>query len=171
MQMQEKRMKNKSWMFFLWTILLIAADQLTKWLAQVFLRGKGAVPVLRGVLDLLYLENIGAAFGILKHRQILLALLAVLISIAAFWFYRRLPSVREFIWLRICCVMLCAGALGNMIDRLFHGFVIDFIYVSLIDFPVFNLADIYVCVSCALLLILLIFVYKEEDLQGLRKKK
>ena len=101
---------------------------------------------------------------------VLLALLAVLISAACFWFYRRLPAAGKFLWLRICCMMLCAGALGNMIDRLVHRFVIDFIYVSLIDFPVFNLADIYVCVSCALMLILLIFVYKEEDLQGLKPK-
>ena len=121
-------MKNKDIMFFLWTILLIAADQLTKWLAYVFLRGKGAVPVVRGVLELLYLENNGAAFGILKHRQILLALLAVLISAAAFWFYHRMPASGKFLWLRICCVMLCAGALGNMIDRLVHRFVIDFIF-------------------------------------------
>ena len=61
-------------------------------------------------------------------------------------------------------VVLCAGAIGNFIDRIINGYVVDFIYFEIINFPIFNIADIYVCISVFLLLYLLIFHYKEEEL-------
>ena len=152
--------------FFVPTVCLLLADQVTKLLAAAYLKGREPVELIPGVFEFYYLENTGAAFGILKHRQPLLIILAVAIAVFSGWVcIRKLPATRKYTPLRIVCCMLTAGALGNMIDRIRCKYVIDFLYFSLIDFPVFNVADIFVCVSCGLLLILLLFYYKEDDLQ------
>ena len=81
---------------------------------------------------------------------------------------------KKYRWLRFILVLLTAGALGNLIDRLRLNYVIDFFYFELINFPIFNVADIYVTVGMALLLILVLFYYKEEELEVLwpfRKRK
>lgn len=145
---------------------LIAVDQATKLAAAHFLKGNDPVSLIPGVFEFFYLENRGAAFGMFKGRQLLLAVLALLISFfAGRACVKLLPQERKYLPLRIVCVMLSAGALGNMIDRIWHHYVIDFLYFSLIRFPVFNVADVYVCVSCAMLLLLVLFYYKDEDLQ------
>ena len=79
--------------------------------------------------------------------------------------YIRIPGDRKYLPLRLIVIFLCAGAAGNLIDRVTLHYVRDFIYFSLLDFPVFNVADIYVTVSVFLLIILILFYYKEEDLQ------
>ena len=143
----------------------VLADQLTKLAAYNRLRGRGAVPVVKGVFELLYLENRGAAFGILKNRQWIMMILALAISAGAVFVMYRLGPGRKYRPLRFALGMLVAGAAGNLIDRMARGYVVDFLYFSLIDFPVFNIADVYVCVGCALLILLLLFCYREEDLQ------
>lgn len=81
------------------------------------------------------------------------------------WFYMKVPMERRFLPLRICAVMIVAGAFGNCIDRVRLNYVVDFFYFKLIDFPIFNVADIYVTVSTFALVILLFFYYKEEDFE------
>ncbi|MDO5345976.1 MAG: signal peptidase II [Lachnospiraceae bacterium] len=152
-------------------ILLLAADQLTKLLAYTQLRPYGPIKLLPGIFELHYLENQGAAFGMMENMQWVFILFAFVIVAGALLFYIRLPMGDRFRPLRILCITLSAGALGNMIDRITHHYVIDFLYFSLIDFPIFNVADIYVCVSTAILLLLLLFVYKDEDFQLLAGKK
>ena len=71
---------------------------------------------------------------------------------------------RKYLPLRACAVLIAAGAVGNFIDRIRLGYVVDFLYFKLIDFPIFNVADIYVTVSTALFIVLLCFYYKEEDI-------
>ena len=73
--------------------------------------------------------------------------------------------------MKITLVFLLSGAIGNFIDRMIRGFVVDFFYFSLIDFPIFNVADIYVTVSFVVLAVLILFVYKEEDLAVYTPKK
>ena len=80
------------------------------------------------------------------------------------WFYLRVPMERRYLVLRILAVLIVAGAIGNFIDRLRLGYVVDFFYFCLIDFPIFNVADIYVTVSTFVLLFVMFFYYKEEDL-------
>ena len=155
-----------------WFALLVAADQGSKYLAWRFLRTGGPLVLCKGVFELHYLQNNGAAFGMLRGRQWIFILFAAAILIAAFWFGGRLSGLgKRFLPLQICTTLLAAGAAGNMIDRIIHEYVIDFIYFSLIHFPVFNLADVYVSVGCALFLILILFVYKEEDLNRIAGKK
>ncbi len=88
--------------------------------------------------------------------------------------YFRIPMDKKYRWLRFILVLLTAGALGNLVDRLRLNYVIDFFYFELINFPIFNVADIYVTVGMGLLLILVLFYYKEEELEMLwpfRRKK
>lgn len=144
-------------------VILTALDQVSKYLAVRYLKDQTALRIIPGVLELQYLENRGAAFGMMRNMQVLFILFACIITAAAFVFFLRLSANRRFLPLRIICILISAGAIGNMIDRIRLGYVIDFLYVSLIDFPIFNVADIYVTVGCAALIILLIFVYKEED--------
>lgn len=80
-----------------------------------------------------------------------------------------MPHERHFIPLRICLLLIASGAIGNMIDRIRLNYVIDFFYFELIDFPIFNVADIYVTLSAGLLIVLILFYYKEDDLEMLFK--
>ena len=148
-------------------IILFAAavllDQITKWLAYTRLRSVWSVPLIPGVLELQYLENRGAAFGMLRNRQWIFILFALVIMAGCALYGSRLPKGRHFMPLRLCLVFLSAGALGNMIDRIVHRFVIDFIYFKIINFPIFNVADIYVTVSITVLVVLILFYYKDQE--------
>ena len=133
---------------------LIAADLLTKLTASKL--GSREVVLIPGVLSLRYIENRGAAFGIMQGRQwLLIVISAVMIAAAVVFYIRRIRDI-QYRYLRVLIVFLVAGALGNMIDRIMLGYVRDFIYFKLIDFPVFNVADIYVTVSAVLILIWII---------------
>ena len=87
------------------------------------------------------------------------------ITVAVIWFYLKVPMERKFLPLRLCAIAVIAGAYGNFIDRVRLNYVVDFFYFKLIDFPIFNVADIYVTVSAAVLAILILLYYKEEDLE------
>lgn len=151
-------------------IILILADQLTKLWALAELKGSEGISVITGIFELQYLENRGAAFGILQNHQVLFLLITVLAAVLLTYIYARIPDDKKYIPLRICYVLLMAGAFGNMIDRAFRGYVVDFFYFKLIDFPIFNVADIYVTVTMVLLMGLILFYYKEEDLEFLSRK-
>ena len=110
-----------------------------------------------------YLENRGAAFGILQNQKIVFVILTIIYLAAVFWFLHRCPKTGRYTLLHIIASVLTAGALGNFIDRLRLGYVVDFFYFELINFPIFNVADIYVTCGAALFFIVFIFVYKEED--------
>lgn len=150
------------------TLLLIAADQVTKYFAVCCLAGKGGIEVIPGVLELFYLENRGAAFGMFANRQWFFILIAVVMALAAVLVYIKTPERKQYSLLRFVCILIGAGAVGNMLDRLMHRYVIDFLYISLIDFPVFNVADCYVCVGAALAVIALFTVYREESFEFLK---
>lgn len=143
-------------------VLLVFTDQLSKQAASRFLRGSD-ISLVPGVLELHYLENKGAAWGILQDKTWLLLTVTALVLIVIVYVFYRLPHKKQFHFLRFCLVLLAAGALGNFIDRIIKHYVVDFIYFSLIDFPVFNFADCYVCISAVLILYCILFKYKDAD--------
>lgn len=149
----------------------IFLDQITKYLAVVHLKEKEAYVLWDQVFQLEYLENRGAAFGMLQNQQIFFFFSVILISAVVVWFYFRVPMEKKFLPLRLCAVFIIAGAYGNFIDRLRLGYVIDFFYFKLIDFPVFNVADIYVTISTIVFCLLLFFYYKEEDLERIIRSR
>ncbi len=154
-------------------ILLVVLDQLTKYLTIAKLKGQQAFVIIENIFEFRYVENRGAAFGIFQGA-IPYFIITTLILLAIIVFaYIRLPQTKKMLPLRVLCVLIAAGGIGNLIDRIFRGFVVDMIYFKLIDFPVFNVADCYVTVAEILLIILVIFYYKDEDFAGfyLFKKK
>ena len=150
---------------------LLLIDQLTKYFAKTNLSDGKVVPLIKNVLRFSYVQNTGAAFGMMSGKQVLFIILTFICLFAITFVYVKTPSERRYILLKVTLVVLASGAAGNLIDRLKQGYVDDFIDFYLINFPVFNVADIYVCVSMALLIILIIFVYKEKDLEFLKFKK
>ena len=151
-------------------LLLLFLDQFTKHEAFLHLRHQDSIPLIPGVLELSYVENRGMAFGMLEGRQFLFIGICVLFCIALVWIFVRLPKNRYYLPLVITGGVLFSGAVGNFIDRLHCGYVVDFIYFSLIDFPVFNVADIYVTVGVALFAILYL-ITGEEEFSCLSRKK
>ena len=152
-------------------ILAIALDQLTKQWAVAALKGKESLVLIKGVLEFSYLENTGAAFGSFRGLQIPLILVTLVIIVFVVYKLVTLPDNKRFYPIRMCGVFLISGAVGNLIDRVMNRYVVDFIYFVPIDFPKFNVADCYVTVSVALLIILILFVYKEDDFEFLRLSK
>lgn len=147
--------------------LLIAFDQYTKHLAVLYLKDAPAIPVLPGIFELVYLENHGAAFGILQGQKGFLIATTLFTLLALIYLYVRIPKERRYVYLHLLLILLIPGAIGNFIDRCAHDYVIDFFYVRLIDFPVFNVADIYVSAATVFLIVLFCFYYKEEDIDML----
>lgn len=145
--------------------LLVCLDQWTKYLAIVNLKDASPVVIIEQVFELFYLENRGAAFGIFQNQRWVFLILTVFIMMVLFWFYQKIPLIQRYLPLRFCVIASFAGAVGNMIDRVRHGYVVDFFYFKLIDFPVFNVADIYVTVSVVIALVLFFFYYTEEEMQ------
>ena len=162
--MEQSKIKLKQMLcFFLCTILLIGIDQASKQAAQQMLRGRAAFPMIPGVFELLYLENRGSAFGLLQGQKALFLTMAAIMLFLIPYIYTKIPMTRRFLYFRVIAVLFLSGAVGNAIDRMMNGYVIDFFYFSLIDFPIFNVADIYVTVSTILLIVLMLFYYKDED--------
>lgn len=156
-------------------ILLVAGltffDQWTKLLAVVNLKGNADIPLIEGVLELKYLENRGMAFGMFQGKIPAFVVLCLLFILVFLYIYIRIPKTAYFCPLILISFVMLAGALGNFIDRVFRGFVVDFIYFSLIDFPVFNVADIYVVCSGIFLVLFVCLKYKDEDFAFLSIKK
>lgn len=150
-------------------LCLLGLDQLTKRLAVLYLKDVESVPLLKGIFELQYLENRGAAFGVLQNQRILLLGFTVFILGLILAFYWKLPIERRYVPLRFLCVLVGAGAVGNMIDRLMQGYVVDFFYFKLIDFPIFNVADCYVVIAAIAAFFLVGFYYKDEDFAFLKR--
>ncbi len=153
--------------------VLIFLDQWTKNLAVQHLKQHSAFQIIDGVLCLQYLENRGAAFGIFQNKMWLFYILTLAFLFVLLYATTRIPRISKYNFIYLLLILLFSGAVGNFIDRVTNQYVIDFIYFSLINFPIFNVADIYVTVGAFFFLFLVLFYYKEEDLEELfpsRKK-
>lgn len=169
--LREIIMYNKKSVLTVWvlaTVVLVLLDQFSKSLAVKYLKEKPSISLIDKVLELFYLENHGAAFGILQNGQIFFVIITAVILIAIFYVLYRMPAVKAYSLLFVLLSLLVAGAVGNLIDRIRLGYVVDFIYVSFIDFPVFNVADMYVTISTALIIISALFIYRDDEFYFLR---
>ncbi len=152
-------------------IALTIIDQLLKLWSVSTLMNKEPIVIIDGVLELRYLENNGAAFGMLQNATVFFLILTVVILAVAVVVYIKTPYEKRFDFLRLTLILLTAGAIGNFIDRAVHTYVVDFIYFRLIDFPIFNFADICVTFAEIFLVIAIIFVYKEDDYKKIFNSK
>lgn len=152
-------------------IALVILDQYTKNLAVIHLKDKPAYIIISGVLELNYLENKGAAFGMLQNQKAFFIFVAfVILGVIGYVLYK-MPDDHKYRILHLLLSLIAAGAIGNMIDRIRLDYVVDFIYFVLINFPIFNVADMYVSISTVVLVFLLLFCYKENDLNFISFKQ
>lgn len=155
-------------------LLLVFLDQLTKYLAVLYLKQQSDIYLIPGVLHLHYLypENRGIAFGMMQGGIPLFVILTLALSAGIIFMMVRMPKTKHYRPLMAVCILILSGAFGNLIDRVMRRFVVDFIYFVPIDFPVFNLADVFVVTGCILLVVLTLFYYRdEEDFSFLKKKE
>ena len=141
-------------------VSVIAMDMMTKFLSYALLSGVETVPIIKGVIHFTYVENRGAAFGMLKdHRWVFITISTiVIIGFLAYLFLGHADSRL----MGVSLSLITAGGIGNMIDRLALGYVVDFIDFRLINFAVFNVADSCVCIGAGLLILYLILEIKKE---------
>ncbi|MDO4518960.1 MAG: signal peptidase II [Eubacteriales bacterium] len=152
-------------------IIFVLFDQLTKLLALDILKDNMPKIIIKNVLEFSYVENKGIAFGLFQGKTVFFAIVALIFTFIFAWLYIRIPKVRKYFPLLCINLFMAAGAMGNLLDRTFRGYVIDFIYFKLIDFPVFNIADIYVVTGAVGLIICVLFLYKDEDFKFLKTGK
>lgn len=142
---------------------LTALDQLTKFIIISNFELYESKPVIENIFAITYIRNTGVAWGMFKGKRIIFLILTIIALLFSFRIYYNVYDKRKYIPIRICIVLLISGALGNMIDRIRLGYVVDFLNFELINFPVFNVADIMVVISIFLLFILIIFKYSSEE--------
>ena len=140
--------------------LIIIADQVTKLLTVANIPLYTRVDFLPGILSLTYVQNDGAAFSMLEGQHWLFALVFAVFAGFIIWEFskKRLPFKT---FERFCITAVFAGGVGNMIDRLRLGYVVDMITTDFMNFPVFNVADIFITCGCILLMLHLIFFNKD----------
>ncbi len=154
--------------FIIIQFLAIGIDQFTKFLALQNLLYKD-YPLIKNILEFVYSENRGAAFGILQGAIWLFYIIVFVVAYIIIRYIYIMSDKKRMLPLFFSLCFTFAGALGNIIDRIFRGYVIDFIYFKPINFPIFNVADIYVSLSVAFLAYLLLFFYKEDEIDKFSK--
>ncbi|MBO4281443.1 MAG: signal peptidase II [Lachnospiraceae bacterium] len=161
-----KKLNRRSLLLFL-PAVLVFLDQLTKVWARDVLKNRGEIIVIPDVLEFRYLENRGAAWGMLQGRLNILTVVTVILLILFLWLLFRVPEGKRYLPVYLVFLFIISGAIGNLIDRIWFDYVTDFIYFSLINFPIFNVADIYVTCSVFVLVILVLLYYSDEELSFL----
>lgn len=148
---------------FIILIILIGVDQITKYFASIFLTSS-SIPLINDILELQYVKNRGAAFSIFQNKTIFLIVDTIVIIAFILYYYIKIPSNNKYKLLKFTLILILAGAIGNLIDRVFLNYVVDFIYFKPIDFPKFNIADMYVSIGSIILLHLIILKYRDDEL-------
>lgn len=172
--MQKKEKKLVHIMIILVGIfLLIGLDYWTKQRISLYFNVKNGSPfvVIPHILQFSYVENRGIAWGMFQGKQLLFLAVGFLVLAFAAYYYVRVPWKKRYIPMHVFFVLFAAGALGNMIDRAFYGYVIDFFELLFINFPVFNVADIYVTTAACIFIVFGFFFYKDEELTQIWGKR
>jgi len=160
--MNNNRLKH--YVIAIFTVLVtVILDQWTKHLAVLHLKDQEPFIILDGIFQLRYLENRGAAFGLMQNQRMFFYISTFIIAIMVIWFYAQVPMTKKYLPLRICSIFVLSGGIGNFIDRIRLNYVVDFFYFELIDFPIFNVADIFASVATVALIFLVLFYYKDEE--------
>ena len=170
-------------------IAIIVIDQWTKLLTLKYVKDTQGFYIINKVLRIFFVRNEGMAWGMLQNKQIIFIIITPIVIAALIYVFYKMPFGKKYIIMRICLIFLTGGAIGNLIDRvdavdrvellngvfttgnIFHGYVVDMIYAEIINFPVFNIADSFITVGFALLMISIIFIYKEKDFEFIFGKK
>ena len=163
--------KLKPIYYIIYTAVIIGGivlDQLSKLISVKLLAPIESVPLWEGVLHLTYVENRGAAFGMLAdHRWVFMSISTIAIIAIALYLYSGRNTSKLY---TSALMLIVSGGIGNMIDRIALGYVVDFIDFALIDFAVFNIADSLVCIGAGLLVLALVLdIIKEAKLEKAKR--
>ena len=142
-------------------ILLVILDQVVKQWARVYLLPVGRIPLLDGLIGFRYATNTGAAFGLMAGGRWFFVGLTVVVVVFLLVYEFRLPYNRQNMWIRIPMTLIMAGAIGNFIDRLLFGYVVDMFEFLFINFPIFNVADILLVSGTFLYAFAAFFIIKD----------
>ena len=138
-------------------VALIALDQWVKFEIVKGIQLGGVKPFIPKILSLTYLRNTGAAFSILENQQWLFAVITLVVIGAAIWYLSK--HIKGSVWLLSALSLIIAGGIGNFIDRMRQGFVVDMFQLDFINFAIFNVADSYLTIG---VLVLIVMMLKEE---------
>lgn len=153
--------------------LLTAFDQLTKYMITSSFELYESKMVIQNILSFTYIRNTGVAWGMFQGKRIIFLVLTAVVLLFCFYIFVNIAEQKKYRLLRIALIVLVSGAVGNMIDRIKLGYVVDFFCVEFIDFPIFNVADIFVVVSMIGIFLLIMFKYNNEEFDeilGIKKK-
>ena len=157
----------------LWSIIvliIIALDQISKYWVVNNIGLTDSITVIPDVIDFVYVKNTGAAFSFLANKTygiILLSCVSVAFCIAVVWFMIKKKPKNKL--LTISLALMLSGAIGNVIDRIFRGYVVDFIETTFINFPVFNVADIAITIGAVLVIIFVLFFDRDRNSEDQEK--
>ncbi len=148
-------------------LIVVILDQITKYLATFHLSDGLEISFIPYVLSFRYHENKGAAWGMFSdQRWVFMSVSTIaIIAIIAYLIYTK--KEKRPICLTLSLSFFCGGGIGNMIDRIFHGYVVDFLRFDFIDFPIFNVADSFICIGAGLMVLYLVL----DLIQEIRQKK
>lgn len=150
-------------------VLLVGADQLIKYFIDLFLKPVGSITVIPKVLQLSYYENDGAMMGMMSGKTTVMTVFAVLcLLLVCYILYSGKLGYGIDFW---CVVFVAAGGIGNLIDRVFRGYVIDYIEVLFVDFYIFNFADCLVTCAAVAIIISQIYQFTKESKKNKKKEK
>ena len=155
------RLKDIKWLML--AILLILLDQTVKFFVAEGLSQTASIAIIPHVVNFIYVKNTGAAFSMFSDKTVILGLVSIVfcIGVICLWFMKR----EKHFMLELSLALLFSGAFGNAIDRIFRGYVVDFIETAFIKFPVFNIADIAITFGTVCLMIYLIFFDRTETVR------
>ncbi|MBQ6907240.1 MAG: signal peptidase II [Clostridia bacterium] len=156
------RFKDTKWIFLILVIIIL--DQTIKLFVAGNLSSTDSMVIIPHILNFIYVKNTGAAFSIFSDKTAVLGVVSILfcIGVTAYWYIKKPKSEL----LKFSLSLLLAGAVGNAIDRIARGFVVDFIEATFIKFPVFNIADISITFGTVFLMIYLLFFDKDGSKNG-----
>ena len=146
--------------FALFAAIIVGADQFTKYLTVANIALGERVPFIPGLLRFTYVQNTGAAFSSFEGQQWLFALIFIVFTALILWEYKK-KSMPFSTFERWCIAAIYGGGLGNMIDRVRLGYVVDMIETEFMEFPVFNVADCFITCGCIALMVSLVLFNKE----------
>lgn len=150
--------------FILISLVLVLIDQFTKLLALRYLKTGETITIVKNIFEFVYVENSGAAFGILAGKQNLFYILTIVVLIFLLYVFYRTPINKHYLPIIFSFLLIFSGAIGNFVDRIKNHYVIDFIYFKPIDFPVFNFADICITIGTILLFICLFTINRHDNI-------
>ena len=160
---------KKYFIFLVINFFLLFIDRFSKILSILKLKNNSSFIIIKDFLSLEYVKNTGGAWGILEKYTFILIIISTIFIFLCSIIYFRLCFISSYKLLKISLLLVISGAIGNLYDRIRYGYVIDFISFDFIKFPVFNISDIFITIGIILIIILIFFIYKKEDLSIIEK--